>query len=279
MRLIEIVVLIAAIAGCAPAATPARSTATADVARVSDRLYLEDLTWTELRDAIRAGKTTILVPVGGVEQSGPLVALGKHDARARVLAGRIAAALGDALVAPVVAYVPEGGVDPPTEHMRFPGTLTVPPETFRQTLEWAGLSLELAGFRDIVFIGDHGGYQGDLKTVADDLNRRWAGSATRAHFIAAYYGATQTTYVAALRARGYTQAEIGTHAGLADTALTLATKPDMVRADRLGSGAAPGPAEGVHGDPSHATAALGRLGVDAIVSETTAAIRAATRRP
>ena len=46
-------------------------------------------------------RTTIIVPVGGTEQSGPHIALGKHNVRARVLAGRIAAALGDTLVAPV----------------------------------------------------------------------------------------------------------------------------------------------------------------------------------
>ncbi|MBV8393357.1 MAG: creatininase family protein, partial [Alphaproteobacteria bacterium] len=73
-------------------------------------VYLEELTWTELRDAVAAGATTVILPVGGVEQSGPHMALGKHDVRARVLAGRIAALLGDALVAPVVAYVPEGNI-------------------------------------------------------------------------------------------------------------------------------------------------------------------------
>jgi creatinine amidohydrolase/Fe(II)-dependent formamide hydrolase-like protein len=241
-------------------------------------VFLEDLTWTELRAAIRAGKTTIIVPVGAVEQSGPYVALGKHDARVKVLAEKIARDLGDALVAPVIAYVPEGTIDPPTGHMRFPGTITVPPEVFRQTLESAAMSFRLHGFTDIVLIGDHGGYQDDLKAVADDLNRRWAGSPARAHFIAQYYLATQTAYVAALKQRGFSDAEIGTHAGLADTSLSLATNPSVVRADLLGKRPPPGPALGVHGDPTHASAELGQPGVDAVVAQTTAAIRAAVRR-
>jgi creatinine amidohydrolase/Fe(II)-dependent formamide hydrolase-like protein len=195
-----------------------------------------------------------------------------------VLAEKIARALGDALVAPVIAYVPEGTIDPPTGHMRFPGTITVPPEVFRQTLESAATSFRLHGFTDVVFIGDHGGYQDDLKTVADDLNRRWAGSPARAHFIAQYYLSTQTTYVAVLKRRGFSDAEIGSHAGLADTSLSLATNPSMVRADQLGKGAPPGPSMGVHGDPSRARASLGQLGVDEIVAETTAAIRDAVRR-
>ncbi|MEO8927533.1 MAG: creatininase family protein, partial [Caulobacteraceae bacterium] len=192
---------------------------------------------------------------------------------------RIARKLGNALVAPVVAYVPEGTIDPPTQHMRFPGTITVPPEVFRQTLESAAMSFALHGFKDVVFLGDHGGYQDDLKTVADSLNRRWTASPARAHYIAGYYGVTQTSYVAALRRRGYSLAEIGTHAGLADTALTLAIAPAMVRREALMTGARHAPADGVHGDPRRASAALGALGADAIVDETTTAIEAAVRRP
>ena len=77
---------------------------------VEPTVFLEEMTWTEVRDAVAAGRTTVIVPVGGTEQSGPHMALGKHNVRARILAGRIATQLGNALVAPVVAYVPEGDV-------------------------------------------------------------------------------------------------------------------------------------------------------------------------
>ena len=83
--------------------------ARAALAQAPGTVFLEDLTWTELRDQIGAGKTTIIVPIGGVEQSGPDMALGKHDVRVRALSQKIALALGNALVAPVIAYVPEGG--------------------------------------------------------------------------------------------------------------------------------------------------------------------------
>ena len=66
-------------------------------------VFIEELTWTELRDAQRAGKTTLIIPVGGTEQSGPHLVLGKHNVRVKLLAGRIAETLGNALVAPVVA--------------------------------------------------------------------------------------------------------------------------------------------------------------------------------
>ena len=242
-------------------------------------VFLEDLTWTELRDEIRAGKTTIVIPIGGTEQNGPHMALGKHNARVKVLSERIARELGNALVAPVIAYTPEGNVDPPTSHMRFPGTITIPDVTFEKLLESAARSFKLHGFRDVVFLGDHGGYQKELQATAAALNKEWAATPVRAHAIVEYYRATTTTYIAALQKRGFTADEIGTHAGVADTSLSLALNPGMVRSERLGTNAPkPQSSDGVYGDPRRSSAEVGQLGVDAIVAASVAAIRQATAR-
>lgn len=249
----------------------AMATASAQTPRTT---LLQDLTWTELRAEIHAGKTTAIIPIGGTEQSGPYVALGKHNARVFVLTQRIAERLGDALVAPVIAYVPEGNISPPTAHMRFPGTLTVPTSVFEKTLESAAESLKSAGFRNIVFLGDHGGYQGALRTVVARLNKAWAKGPARAFVPPEYYETSSTGYAALLRQHGVPEKDIGTHAGLADTALELATAPQMVRSAELAHAPAPTAAEGIYGgDPRGATAALGQLGVDAIVKNTVAAIR------
>ena len=242
-------------------------------AQVAKSVFLEELTWTELRDQIRAGKSTVIVPVGGTEQSGPNIVLGKHNVRVRVLAGRIAASLGNAIVAPVLAYVPEGGIDPPTGHMRFAGTLSIPESAFETTLEYTARSLRQAGFRDIVLIGDHGGYQKSLTRVATRLDREWAASPVRVHAVLEYYGAVAGDADPALRKLGLSEAEIGTHAGASDTSLALAVDPQLVRGERLHDGTALGPDEGVHGDPRRASAAAGRAGVDAIVARTSEAIR------
>lgn len=235
-------------------------------------MYIEDLTWTELRDLIAGGKTIAIIPVGGTEQNGPHMAIGKHNVRVRLLAGRIAAGLGNALVAPVLPYVPEGAIDPPTGHMRFPGTITVPQDAFGKTVEYAARSLARHGFRDIVLIGDHGSYQKDLATVATRLNREWAKTPVRAHAIAEYYDASAHGFAKLLENQGYSAGEIGTHAGLADTSLTMALDPSLVRGDRLH------PGEGDNGDPSRASAALGAQGVELIVTKTIEAIRRATER-
>src|SRR5256714_5804857 len=136
-------------------------------------VYIEDLTWTELRDQLAAGKTIAIVPIGGTEQNGPHMAIGKHNVRVKLLAGKIAAALGTALVGPVLSYVPEGGLDPPSGHMRFAGTITVPEDTFEKTIEYAARSLQLHGFRDIVFLGDHGSTQTGEEAVARRPKPPW----------------------------------------------------------------------------------------------------------
>jgi len=246
--------------------------AAAATASTTTSVYLEDLTWTELRDAIAAGKTTVIVPVGGTEQSGPHIALGKHNVRARVLAGRIAQGLGNALVAPVIAYVPEGSIDPPAGHMRFPGTISIPESAFESTLEAAARSFRRAGFRDIVLIGDHGGYQTSLAKVAAKLDREWASSPVRVHAIEEYYRASDREFAALLKKQGLSDAEIGIHAGAADTSLTLAVDAQLVRSARLNDAAAAGAAEGVSGDPRRASAALGNAGLDLIVARTRDAI-------
>ena len=243
--------------------------------------FIEDMTWVEVRDDVRAGKTTIIIPVGGTEQNGPHMVLGKHNVRVHILAGRIAAALGNALVAPVLAYVPEGNITPPAAHMRFSGTISIPDDAFKSLLDAAARSFKQHGFTDVVFIGDHGGYQSQLKAVAAKLNKDWAGAAPgryRAHFIGEYYQATQGTYVKALRAQGLSDAQIGSHAGTADTALLMALNPAGVRGDLLATAARDGLSTGTAGDPRAATAALGQLGVDAVVAESVAAIKAAVGR-
>lgn len=247
-------------------------------AQPGEGVLLERLTWTEIRDAVQAGTTTIVIPVGGTEQTGPYVAVGKHNVRVAVLSERIARLLGNALVAPVIGYVPEGNTDPPTSHMRFPGTITVPVDAFEKTLESAAESFRVHGFVDIVLLGDHGGYQSSLKALADRLNRRWVSTAARAHYIPEYYQAIETTFANELRARGF-GADVGKHADLMDTSLMLAVDPSMVRLKQLQSAPKPDASLGAYGgDPRKSSAELGRLGTEAQVSAAVQAIRRARAR-
>ena len=257
--------LVPALAGAAPAA---------------DAVQLEALTSTELRQRVAAGATTILVPLGGTEQNGPHMVLGKHNVRVRVFAELIARELGNALVAPVMAYVPEGSIEPPAAHMRYAGTISIPDAAFEAVLEGAARSFRRHGFREVVFLGDHGGYQKSEERVAAKLNREWAaagGTPCRVHALKEYYRASQEGHAALLAARGFKADEIGTHAGLADTALALAADEALVRPEWLGRSSTPAERPGVSGDPRRATVALGRIGVEHIVEVSVSAIRERTR--
>jgi creatinine amidohydrolase len=255
----------------------AAASALAETPAAPRSVFLEELTWTEVRDATQAGKTTIILPVGGTEQNGPHMVLGKHNARVKFLSGKIAAALGNALVAPVLAYAPEGKETPPTAHMRFPGTITIPDATFEEILLSAARGFRLHAFKDVVFIGDHGGYQKSLRKVAASLNAEWAKTPVRAHAIEQYYAALDGGFSEMLTQKGFAPAQIGTHAGLADTSLALAVAPSLVRMDKLGA-ATRGKADGVYGDPRRATAELGQPGLEMVVARTVDAIKASIAR-
>lgn len=240
-------------------------------------VYLEELTWTEVRDAIMAGKTTVIIPSGGTEQNGPHMVLGKHNVRVKYTSGEIAKRVGNALVAPVLAYVPEGSLNPPSGHMRFPGTITLPPEYFEKVVEYAARSLKQAGFVDIALIGDSGPNQAPLKAVAARLNREWAGTPVRVHHLARYY--RDNGFDRWLEQQG--EKVVGNHADLPDTSLQLAVDPSGVRVDRLKPGT-PGDGSGVNGDPTHASAAYGRKGLElsiqAAIDELTALKRSSRAR-
>ncbi len=248
----------------------------AAMAREPAVVELEAMTSAELRARIDGGSRTALLPIGGTEQNGPHMVLGKHNVRVRLLAQQIARRLGNAVVAPVLAYVPEGQISPPAAHMRHAGTLSIPEPAFEALLESAARSLCQHGLRDIVFLGDHGGYQHSLERAAARVNRAAGQPACRAHALRDYYQPTQTGYPADLRARGVLQAELGSHAGLADTALALALDPSLVRQGALATAAT---AAGVTGDPRRATAELGQLGVARIVDASVAAVKRLQANP
>ena len=147
-----------------------------------DSVWIEELTWMEVRDELARGKTIGIIATGGVEQNGPYLAGGKHNYVVQAVCEAVARELGNALCAPVMKYVPQG--DP--EAIRYPGTLSLREETFRMVLVDAAASLKSQGFTHIVFIGDSAGNQSGMAETARTLNQRWRGTA-RAHYIAEYY--------------------------------------------------------------------------------------------
>jgi creatinine amidohydrolase len=234
-------------------------------AQTPDTVFLERLTWTEVLDAMAAGKTTIIIPTGGTEQNGPHMAIGKHNVRVAANAEAIARRLGNALVAPVVAYTPEGSIDPPAGHMRFPGTISIPDPVFRQVLEYAARSLKQHGFKNIVFIGDSGPNQDGQNAVAATLTAEWAGTGTRVHAIPGYYRSDPEGDAAIMMARGIRREQIGNHADPRDTSQMMAVDPSMVRNDKI---VAQDDKNGIQGDPRGSTPEIGRALLDKNIGRT-----------
>jgi creatinine amidohydrolase len=162
-----------------------------------DSLWTEELTWMEVRDAVRAGKTTVLIGTGGVEQNGPYVAGGKHNFVLATVMPEIAKAIGNTLIAPIVKFVPEGAIEPaPRGHMAYPGTISLESATFEALLTDICRSYRAHGFKDIILIGDSGGNQTGMRNVAAALNTKWVAesSAARVHFLPEYYTEDQWSY-------------------------------------------------------------------------------------
>jgi creatinine amidohydrolase/Fe(II)-dependent formamide hydrolase-like protein len=237
-----------------------------------DTVFIEDMTWMEVRDALKAGKTTAIVATGGVEQNGPYLATGKHNIILRILAELIARLLGNTLVAPVVPFVPEGDIDPPTGHMKYPGTISVRESTYQDLLIDICESLRVQGFKRVVLIGDSGGNQKGMAAVAEKLtsSKKWTDGKAKAIFVPEFYD-----YPAVARwlaDQGVKQGNDGLHDDFVMTAQMMVADPSTVRfKQRVAAGKAT--INGVPLEPAAKTIEWGRKILDYRAQQTVKAIR------
>lgn len=246
----------------------------------TNSLLIEDMTWTEVRDAIAAGKTTAIYYAASIEQNGPGVALGKHVFIAHYLAPIIAAQLGNALVYPTMPFAPTGNwglvapgvIDPAkkTGHMRYAGSVNLAEETFGAVAHDVALSAISAGFRNVVLMCDHGGpAQSQLGKVAETMNREWSGKGIHVYYIPDLYYKEKDVMKAYVSKHGL---PFDAHAGTDDTS-------ELMYVDKMVNGesskwirpanlvnAREGDGTGVDGDETKATLALGKMFTDAKVS-------------
>ncbi len=237
-----------------------------------DTVFLEEMTWLEVRDAMRAGKTTVIIPTGGIEQNGPYLALGKHNYILRATTEAVARKLGNALVAPIVPFVPEGDIDPPSGHMRYPGTISLQGATFELLLVDIANSLRAHGFEHVILIGDSGGNQDGMAKVAAELSAAWAGGSTRIHYVPEYYD--NPRWRRWLRDRGIEEVDEGFHDDMRHTSIMMTVDPMTVRMEqRRAKGRSS--INGVDLEPAEQTIVLGRDLVDYQATVTVEAIRKA----
>lgn len=222
-----------------------------------DTVFLEELTWDELALLIKGGKTIAIIGTAGTEQKGPHMAIGEHKYATTYCADKIARALGNAIVAPIVTYVPEGSWENPRGHMSKAGSITLPEDRFRTLLELNARSLRGSGFKDIILIGDSGGNQQGMNAVATKLNAEWKDTGVRVHFVGDYYAkahAQQENWIADT-AKIMPRDSIGSHANIMDTSELMFIHPELVKTERYNIANS---ANGVTGNPSKASKAIGK---------------------
>jgi len=240
-----------------PAATMLTAPASKTPTQAPDTVFIDELTWEETRDAMKGGKTTVIVPTGGTEKNGYHMVIGKHNYVVAYAANVMARRLKNALVAPVLQYVPEG--DPDRQNA---GAISVPSPAYDMILDAAARSLKAHGFTDILFIGDSGPNQAGMTSVANKLNEEWKDAGTKVFALTGYYEDGREHYRAWLEAAyGYDDATVGSHAGISDTSQMLFVKPAGVRKDQIKPWGGPQDS-GVSGDPVKSTADIGKMGIE-----------------
>ena len=240
--------------------------------------YIEDLTWPEVQHSIAAGKTIAIIYAGSTEQNGPHMAIGKHNFLARYIAGAIAIKLGNALVYPTLPFAPTGDPEAKTGHMRFPGSVSLTAATFHSVLHDVALSAAVAGFRDVVLMGDHGDGQNVIGDVARELDSKLKPTGVRVIYIPDLYFKAKQQSHAYEAAHGIRN---DVHAGTDDTSQLMAIDSGhrWIRSDKLAaSDAAHRATTGVDGDPTKATPAMGLLFIGYKIDAAASQIRALTQK-
>lgn len=224
-------------------------------------VYMEDLTWMELRAAIAGGKTSAIICAGGTEQNGPHMALGKHNVIAHYVAGQIAHQLGNALVYPVLPFSPAGDAAEKIGHARFPGTISLSSELYLGVMRQEAQSAIAAGFKNVLLMGDHPGGQKELQLAAENLDADWRAKGVRVFYVPDVQAKAMQQANAYMAQRKIVP---GGHAGVWETSMMMLLsqieKQQWIRHDQLTAAKGqPEPATGISGDPSPATVELGRV--------------------
>ncbi|MEO8603977.1 MAG: creatininase family protein [bacterium] len=230
----------------------------------------ERLTWCEVA-ALRQRLDMAILPVGSTEQHGPHLAMDTDTVSATLLAEAVSARTG----VPVLPPIPYG-CSLGHSH-RWPGTLSLEPETLTRlvvdVLSWA----HAAGLRRLLILNGHVTNHAPLRCALEHLRARFDDCMIAVRFVGEVSPRVRSEYFA--------DGE-DWHANCAETALMMAVAPDRVRLDRVADADDPDrtagllfshpvnrtSTNGVTGAPSRATRAAGERLFSMLVDDLTAQV-------
>jgi creatinine amidohydrolase len=187
---------------------------------------LDHLAWPELeRQAARPG-STVLWPMGAIEQHGPHLPLATDALFAERVADEVLRRLDPTLP---IGRLPLQSLGFSPEHLGFPGTLSLTAATMIEMVCEVGSGIAQAGFRRLLLFNAHGGQIGLLETAARELRLRHPRLAVLPCFL--WRGATGIGELIPEPERSR-----GLHAGQAETSLMLHLEPALVGEDRTADG-------------------------------------------
>ena len=249
-----------------------------------DSVWIEELTWMEIRDAVEGGMTTALIMTGGVESNGPHLASGKHNDSNKLMGEAVAREMGNTLVAPLVTLEPGN----PGGDVSIGSTgPKISQATYAALLTDMGDSLRSMGFTEVYFLGDSGGNRRGMQTAADNLTEKYNGSPTEFHHIPEFDNHTQvreylqeTLGIPEEMEYNASSGSDGIHEELSITSIMSVIDPEAIRFEqRVKAGRAS--INGISLEPLSKTQELGRKLIEfrtRLTVEAIAAVRTETNQ-
>ena len=179
-----------------------------------------DMHWPEISGP-GAGRWIAVLPLAATEQHGPHLPVGTDVMIAQAYLDRVREILPDTIPA---TFLPLQPIGISTEHVDYPGTLTIPTETALKSWMALGMSVARAGIRKLVMVTSHGGNSAAMSLVAQDLRARCGLLAVTTAW--SRFGAPDGLFPAE-------EMRHGIHGGAVETSIMLARYPHAVRADHI----------------------------------------------
>jgi len=184
---------------------------------LKEEMNLANMSWVEVEELLRK-RDAILIPFGSIEQHGPHLPLGTDSSIVSEIVRRVSAKTG-------VAFTPPMPYGYSIEHLSFPGSTSLAPESLMGVAKDVCESMIHHGFKRIILINGHGGNAGILETVIQSLK--------------AEHGVTLALINITDMVMGYLQEKREprpsriSHADVLETSLMLAIDDAKVKLDKI----------------------------------------------